>query len=122
MNKFNLSQGMKEEFNSWKTRFVMHFLCEKGRKLEDFGITPRKVGEPDIMLNVEIKINGVAVDLNSFVEMMSESYGEMVNRSARRMLDDNLDLNEIQNKLSELRRHLEYKIEDLFPDFTNKDY
>ena len=68
MERFNLSNAICKD--TFEGRLLIGAMTQvsKDRMLEVFGISPRKEGDGDIHVDVDIRINGVEVPLDAFVE------------------------------------------------------
>lgn len=65
-----------------------------------------------------ITINGVVIDGDDFFKRLEEAFDGEVKREAQRMLDENVELTDIQDRVHDLGLHLQEEIHRAFPNFV----
>jgi hypothetical protein len=100
---------------------VMHLMTEETPKTEDFcqkfNIVPG--GNSDV--DVDIKINGVPVNFQRFMDELERQHDDMLQRQAHALLKEN-GVSKLQDIISDLEKNIERKIEEVFPGFRRDEW
>ncbi len=125
MEKINISELLKhgrlndDTRDSWVRWGLIHAIAEKsnetGKTASDFpGITPRKTGDPDIIVEVDFKINGVECNFSDLMARLISNFDSSVKKSANNYVDNGVReaVRKLSNSADEFVNRLELIILD----------
>jgi len=107
--------------NSFLAIAVMHVMTEETPKSEDFCKKFNVVPGANSDVEVEIKINGVAVDFKHFMDELERQHDRMLQDKAHELLREN-GVSKLHDVISDLEKNIERKIEEVFPGFRRDEW
>lgn len=116
--KFNFTKS--RDMRDWREHFLLHVMSEKTKSAPKefesiFNLAKSRNEDGDLILEVEVKINGVDVPFDSFIKHLETQFGEIVDEHAKELVKERL--NNVNDALYELQRAIEGKTDDLFPGY-----
>lgn len=117
MEKINVTELFRHRtdtncFESWLDRCLLHLLTQKSFK--DFGITPRTTYSPPLLINVELKIEGVEVSFESLIKELYTRFEHAVKERVEEYIPDKADecLVNFEDAVRDMQDQLEKMVQE----------
>jgi hypothetical protein len=121
--KFNFTKNHGAQ--DWREHFLLHVMSEKTKNdLPDgfektFDLKNSRNEEGDLVLEVEVKVNGVDVPFDSFIKHIEKQFGKMVEERAKELMKEHMS--PVHDALHELEHEIKCKTRHLFPGYGGDD-
>jgi hypothetical protein len=98
---------------------VIHIMTEETRNTNDFIERFKLVPGGNSDVEIDIKINGVEVNFQHFMNELERQHSDMLTKRAHELLKEN-GVSKLQDIISDLEKNIESKIEEVFPGFREE--
>lgn len=116
--KFRIEDLTKHTFLSIA---VIHIMTEETREAKDFVERFKLVPGSNSDVEIDIKINGVPVNFQHFMNELERQHNDMLQQQAHALLKEN-GISKLQDIISDLEKNIERKIEEVFPGFRRDEW